>query len=518
MAPAGYLVDFDNGANAYTTELLSYNGSATELSQIGFTYRGVFGATAEQSGHVLDNLLVEGRTEPVTLGDFNADGNIDMGDFAILADNFVTGTTFEEGDNNFDGRVNLHDFVEFKAIYNAAQTGVAAVPEPTALALILAGGTLLLGACRNRQRLSGRLPLLAATLLVAVLSAPASAQWPDVILDANPMAYYRLDEPDGTTNLTNLGTEAIPANYEGDLTLGVPGLADPSNAAVRFEGFDGRVNIPDTTFTNNGGPHAQKSFEFWFSADEADTTLEQVLFEEGGSTRGINAYIRDGMVFVGAWNASDDDGGLTTPWPGGVGADREGYFLSAPIESNTPYHVAMVMDGDDAGREGSLSLYVNGELAAQQETGVGLLFGHTDDTSIGGVSAQTLFDTGDTGQTNSHFFLGVIDEFALYNVALSADRLFVHAGNQLPPGDFNMDGNVDLADFGILSDNFGTGTSFAQGDNNLDGIVGIQDFIEFKAVFNAAPAGAAVPEPGSLTLIGFAAAALFFVARGQGRY
>ena len=81
----------------------------------------------------------------VTPGDFNGDGNIDLADFAILADNFGTGNEFAQGDNNFDRRVDLRDFLEFKELFDAAQGGgAAAVPEPASLALLsLAVGALL---------------------------------------------------------------------------------------------------------------------------------------------------------------------------------------------------------------------------------------------------------------------------------------------------------------------------------------------------------------------------------------
>ena len=152
----GYSFAFEHGRNSYTTDTLSYNGPATELSQIQITY-SASDNTGVNSGYVLDNLLVSGRkvSDGLTFGDFNLDGNVDMGDFGILAANFGTGTEFSQGDNNFDGSVNLQDFNEFKALYNAALGGgAAAVPEPSSLALMsLAGAVVLLAGrtCRARE-------------------------------------------------------------------------------------------------------------------------------------------------------------------------------------------------------------------------------------------------------------------------------------------------------------------------------------------------------------------------------
>ncbi len=84
-------------------------------------------------------------------GDFNEDGVIDTADFLILAANFDTGRTFAEGDNNFDGRVNLLDFVEFRRLFQAAQQqgATAAVPEPSSLTML--GLALFAWAFRRRR-------------------------------------------------------------------------------------------------------------------------------------------------------------------------------------------------------------------------------------------------------------------------------------------------------------------------------------------------------------------------------
>jgi len=67
-------------------------------------------------------------------------------------------------------------------------------------------------------------------------------------------------------------------------------------------------------------------------------------------------------------------------------------------------------------------------------------------------------------------------------------------------GDVNLDGKVDLSDFGILKENFGTGTTQAQGDLNGDAKIDLSDFGILKANFGKT-AGAAVPEPSTLLLL-----------------
>ncbi|MFO0898678.1 MAG: matrixin family metalloprotease [Pirellulales bacterium] len=49
--------------------------------------------------------------------DFDLDGDVDLGDFAILKDNFGTGIGFQEGDANYNGSVELGDFAILKQLF-----------------------------------------------------------------------------------------------------------------------------------------------------------------------------------------------------------------------------------------------------------------------------------------------------------------------------------------------------------------------------------------------------------------
>ncbi len=75
------------------------------------------------------------------------------------------------------------------------------------------------------------------------------------------------------------------------------------------------------------------------------------------------------------------------------------------------------------------------------------------------------------------------------------------------PGDANVDGKVDLADFGTLKANFGKDGHFTDGDFSGNGTVDLSDFGLLKVNFGKT-AAAAVPEPSSLTLAACGAIAL----------
>jgi hypothetical protein len=90
------------------------------------------------------------------------------------------------------------------------------------------------------------------------------------------------------------------------------------------------------------------------------------------------------------------------------------------------------------------------------------------------------------------------------------------------PGDLNMDGTVDSADYITLKANFGmTGATWLQGDFNGDGLVGYEDLFALETNFGYTPyktvttpdgsipgGGMLLPEPGSAMLLALGAVAL----------
>jgi len=73
-----------------------------------------------------------------------------------------------------------------------------------------------------------------------------------------------------------------------------------------------------------------------------------------------------------------------------------------------------------------------------------------------------------------------------------------------PPGDADLDGDVDLDDFSILKRHFGIGGTWGEGDFDGDSDVDLDDFAILKTNFGLH----AVPEPATLTLLALGAALL----------
>ena len=105
----------------------------------------------EGIGHTTDDL--QGLVPSLTLsgpggtplpfpfeGDFNRDGAVNRDDYAILATNFNSSGSFDEGDINLDDQIDLSDFVRFRSVFLAQNLGSeAAVPEPAGYGLMLIG-------------------------------------------------------------------------------------------------------------------------------------------------------------------------------------------------------------------------------------------------------------------------------------------------------------------------------------------------------------------------------------------
>ena len=150
LGSAGYSVSLENrnGSNSYVTATLPYNGTASEIAQVGFAYQGVEGNTVEQSGFFLDSILVTGFKE-LLAGDFDGNGQIDAMDFDVMAMNFNAPGDISAGDMDFNGQVDLHDFLMWRTVFDAP--AAAAVPEPKSLGLLGVGVLIMAIGQRNRR-------------------------------------------------------------------------------------------------------------------------------------------------------------------------------------------------------------------------------------------------------------------------------------------------------------------------------------------------------------------------------
>ena len=168
------LTSLQTGPGAAPAEQLGWAPLVIELSEerkLFISYKGVevFNDTIEyepgpgllvfggrtggaNSNHHIDNITILNLLSDFLSGDFNSDGVIDLADFSVLVSNMQTERAFvTDGDIDFNGRVDLRDFIAFRRAFADFQANppvaAAAVPEPYSCLLSISG---LLGLCLMR--------------------------------------------------------------------------------------------------------------------------------------------------------------------------------------------------------------------------------------------------------------------------------------------------------------------------------------------------------------------------------
>ena len=197
----------------------------------------------------------------------------------------------------------------------------------------------------------------------------------------------------------------------------------PYGGVVDFDGVDDYISLGDSTDINIGPPRDERTISVWFNANDINTsTQKQVLYEEGGSSRGFNLYIDNGQLYVGGWNL------IESGWTGT-------YLSTNTINSNTWHHVALVLDaapGDTSVQSNVFTAYLDGVQFGQGDGSQ--IWAHGNDTSLGAINEGTRFHDGPSSGTSSQAFAGSLADTYLYNRALDTSEIGLLAdATNLPP-------------------------------------------------------------------------------------
>ncbi len=187
------------------------------------------------------------------------------------------------------------------------------------------------------------------------------------------------------------------------------------NQQITFDGSDDFLRIADNDDMNTKNITPEKTIAIVFrTSDDINTT--QLIYEEGGTVRGMNAYISGGNLYIAMWNVRDDGDG-----------EQPFTYASTPIEANTNYYATLVIDysnytGPD-GPDGELRGHINGVKFTQLGTTTSRLFSHPGDIGVGAKVNDTYYHTGTSSGTGD-YFKGDIFELIVYNEAID-DKLAV---------------------------------------------------------------------------------------------
>lgn len=235
-------------------------------------------------------------------------------------------------------------------------------------------------------------PLEPRTLCAADLTTSLVAHWSFEDL-GNAPAQFADVSPHGDNH---------PATPAGDPVLLKQHRA---NHVLQLDGNGDRLTVANSSDINLG-TQAKRSIAFWFRVDDATLdTRKQLIFEEGGTTRGLNLYVFDGRAYVGGWNKPSGESNWAGTW-----------LSTAGVQSGRWHHLALTLDGGATTADDALRGYLDGQLFAQ---GVGSqLWSHSGSNTIGDHTDGTIFHDATGGGSNTAAFAGQLDDGRIYNRAL----------------------------------------------------------------------------------------------------
>jgi hypothetical protein len=161
------------------------------------------------------------------------------------------------------------------------------------------------------------------------------------------------------------------------------------------------LQIADNTDFNTETSYQRKSINLAFRTGD-NITVKQQIYEQGSNDKGLNVYVRNGDLYVGAWNETDDGSGTGSPWSFDA--------VSAAVSTDTEYIVTVEFDGNNT-ETGNVRAYLNGQSIGTL-SGVGLLFSENDGIGIGDVNGDSRYDD---GTTDAASFYGSIPELIYCN-------------------------------------------------------------------------------------------------------
>ena len=190
---------------------------------------------------------------------------------------------------------------------------------------------------------------------------------------------------------------------------------EPFGGVVDFDGLDDYVAVADSTDINLDN-YAQRTVSLWFQVDDVTVAeRKQVIYEEGGGSRGLNIYVEDGQLYVGGWNFPESG------WTGT-------YLSTNTISSNTWHNVTLVLDAVPESttiQPEVFTAYLDGVQFGQGD-GTQLWL-HGANIGLGAVNGDTRFHDGYVGGTAIATLAGSIADARVYNRAVTAAEITILA-------------------------------------------------------------------------------------------
>jgi hypothetical protein len=221
--------------------------------------------------------------------------------------------------------------------------------------------------------------------------------------DSDNIFWIEADRQSGSHNstlqtLTNFSPQNININQSNSSERAQ--LQTTSNLingrkTLRFDGSNDHYTIENSGLINLAPSVAKKAYFLTIKTGNSVSGWH-TIYKQGGGSRGIAIYIRDGSLYFHAWNNPND--GPESPWGAGSGPERYARFDG--LQPNTDYVISCFFDKDATQK---MRIYVNGQLGQRVETGAcGFLYTHSGAVSLGGMDGSALYHDG-SSSSNRHF-------------------------------------------------------------------------------------------------------------------
>lgn len=257
--------------------------------------------------------------------------------------------------------------------------------------------------------------VLAVIAIISLNVDFAHANYPDSVIASNPVLYYRFNEGSGT-GLSNsaTGSNAVTQTATAGTTLilgsGTPGPRPPAylglesdNLAGIFSGGTGS----QVSLSGSGGLYGSLSgksgitISTWINPSTLPTgSSEDVFFQlrNGVGSTGLQLSLKSGVISMAGRSQNGDS----------FSSNSSTYTLS----TGTWYQITGVWDFSIK----TMTLYVNGiSLGSYSASGWG--------SSAFNITTSTSNPILIGSSASSSYFHGALDEFAIYNSALSASQI-----------------------------------------------------------------------------------------------
>lgn len=198
-------------------------------------------------------------------------------------------------------------------------------------------------------------------------------------------------------------------NNFGKLLNGAKRVQDTRGRVVTFDGKNDLIKLQNSSDINLG-KHGERTISLWFKADKTNTgSKKQVIYEEGGSVRGLNIYLNRDKLYVGGWNQPGKESGWSGTW-----------LSTSKVSKNKWHHVDLVLEGGSRVSKGAIKGYLDGQKFGEGKDSQ--LWQHSGGIGLGSINGGTRFHDGLMSQRGSSFD-GAVDDVMIFNDALSSSEI-----------------------------------------------------------------------------------------------